>query len=190
MFEGGGGTCCFCNRWPSSTFLPCDLDFPMYPDPNVSWWITMDFFRPYPKASLSLESLPHLCRWRPLQGGSATYRFIMPSPRGTDVLSRLPYGNWSKECLKTNPGRESASDVGWVSWRRRRDEERLWGDGQGRTVAAASPRNRKRTYGGASALTTPFPWPAGGDPFLQLWFPFVCPEALVSSVPPTTGTQN
>ena len=110
MFEGGGGTCCFCNRLPSSTFLACDLDFPMYPDPNVSWWITMVFLDPHPKASLSLESLPHLCRWRPLQGGSETYRFIMPSPRGARcafqaplrklVIGMFPNKTWQGKCIR------------------------------------------------------------------------------------------
>ena len=135
MAKRGRASCCpDCGHWclkeeeelaafaidgQAPHFFPVILTFqciliPMYH--GGSRWFFLD---PHPKASLSLESLPHLCRWRPLSGGSATYRFIMPSPRGTDVLSRLPYGNWSKECLKTNPGRESASDVGWVSWRRR-----------------------------------------------------------------------
>ena len=38
------------------------------------------FLEPHPKASLSLETLPHLCHLCLLPGGSATYRFIMPSP--------------------------------------------------------------------------------------------------------------
>lgn len=70
--------------FPVILTLQCTV-IPMYP--GGSGWIFLD---PHPKASLSLETLPHLCRWRPLPGGSATYRFIMPSPRGTGVLSRLP----------------------------------------------------------------------------------------------------
>ena len=69
--------------FPVILTLQCIL-IPMY---SGSRWIFLD---PHPKASLSLETLPHLCRWCPLPGGSATYRFIMPSPRGTGVLSRLP----------------------------------------------------------------------------------------------------
>ena len=54
-----------------------------------SRWIFLD---PPPKAALSLETLPHPRSWRPLQGGSATYRSIMPSPWGRfpGVLSSLP----------------------------------------------------------------------------------------------------
>ena len=51
----------------------------------------------------------------------------MPSPWGTDVLSMLPYGNWSKECLKIKLVRESASDVGWVSWSRRERRRKVVG---------------------------------------------------------------
>ena len=56
--------------------LQC-IVIPIYP--GGSRWIFLDT---HPKASLSLETLPHLCRWRPLQASSVTYRFIMPSPRG------------------------------------------------------------------------------------------------------------
>ena len=114
VFEGGEGTCCFCNRLPSSTFLPCDLDTPMYRDPNVSWWIRVHFLDSHPQASLSLETLPHLCCWRPLQGGSATYRFIIPSPHGGKVcfpgsLRKLVKGmcqnkTWQGKCIRCRVG--------------------------------------------------------------------------------------
>ena len=101
---------------PSSTFLPFDLDCPMYRDPNYHH--TLDhrwfFLEPQPNASRSLETLPHLCLWRPLQGGSATYRFIMPSPCGGKVcfpgsLRKLVKGTsqnktWQGKCIRCQVG--------------------------------------------------------------------------------------
>ena len=91
-------------------FFPVILTFqciliPVYH--GGSRWIFLD---PHPKASLSLESLPHLCRWRPLQGGSETYRFIMPSPRGARcafqaplrklVIGMFPNKTWQGKCIR------------------------------------------------------------------------------------------
>ena len=71
-------------------FFPVILTFQCIVIPGYHDGLQWIFLDPHPKASLSLETLPHLCCWCPLQGSSATYRSIMPSPMGTGVLSRLP----------------------------------------------------------------------------------------------------